>query len=597
MKKGCIFLLIAALLFGGSAFAAEESGASRYTVVVRGGSLHIRKTPETDGKVAGTYKSGTELELLENNGVWCRVRKGSKTAYAMTQYLSFKGDYAHLGWGKTPNDGSVINLRAAADKNSAVVGKSMSGVTLEVIEESGDYYKARMGSVFGYVEKGKITLRADEAEYALNLTAADSVTVDAQSLTTATREVGSARTLSKDDGAFTYTIAMPQLGIPAADDAINTWVKETRNLFYSDAKANHPDAQANMNVQYQALAIDSRYQSVLMIADYQVDGLSCQRVLTLNVDTAEGKIIRGAALFSAADRALFSIEARVGDILGRAADGYDGKPDESWLDGALLTNAGVEIYLPAGLYLPHSLGLRKISLSYGEMAEKLALDSELIRGYARVIDPTRPMIALTFDDGPSEETARILDVLEKYNQRATFCVVGTRIGQYGDMIKRAIAQGNEIATHTWSHKKLTELSASGVRQQITSTLDAVRELTGGYEIKVMRPPYGSTNKTVRSVCAELGLVIAHWELDTLDWSTRSANKTYRKIIRQAENGTIVLCHDLYESTATAIERAVPELVEKGYQLVTVSELLSFHKDGAQPGTVYSHLDPKNIKTE
>ena len=136
-----------------------------------------------------------------------------------------------------------------------------------------------------------------------------------------------------------------------------------------------------------------------------------------------------------------------------------------------------------------------------------------------------------------------------------------------------------------------------MRQQITSTLDAVRELTGGYEIKVMRPPYGSTNKTVRSVCAELGLVIAHWELDTLDWSTRSANKTYRKIIRQAENGTIVLCHDLYESTATAIERAVPELVEKGYQLVTVSELLSFHKDGAQPGTVYSHLDPKNIKTE
>ena len=204
------------------------------------------------------------------------------------------------------------------------------------------------------------------------------------------------------------------------------------------------------------------------------------------------------------------------------------------------------------------------------------------------------MIALTFDDGPSEQTAKILDVLAQYDARATFCIQGQNVAAYGDTIKRAIAQGNEIASHTWNHKKLTELSASAVRSQLTRTNDAVRELTGGYEIKVLRPPYGSTNKTVRTICKELGMVIAHWQVDTLDWRTRSTSKTYRAIMKGAKNGAIVLCHDLYSSTAAAIEKAVPELVAQGYQLVTVSELLSFHKDGAQPGTVYAYLDPENI---
>ena len=91
------------------------------------------------------------------------------------------------------------------------------------------------------------------------------------------------------------------------------------------------------------------------------------------------------------------------------------------------------------------------------------------------------------------------------------------------------------------------------------------------------------------------MIIAHWEVDTRDWSHRSASKTYNNIIKGAKNGMIVLCHDIYSTTADAAEKAIPELVAKGYQLVTVSELLSFHKDGAKPGTVYSHLDPANIR--
>ena len=92
------------------------------------------------------------------------------------------------------------------------------------------------------------------------------------------------------------------------------------------------------------------------------------------------------------------------------------------------------------------------------------------------------------------------------------------------------------------------------------------------------------------------MIIAHWTVDTQDWVTRSESQTYSNILDGAENGVIILCHDIYSTTADAAINAIPELIQRGYQLVTVSELLSFHTGGVEPGTVYSRLDPKNIDT-
>ena len=225
----------------------------------------------------------------------------------------------------------------------------------------------------------------------------------------------------------------------------------------------------------------------------------------------------------------------------------------------------------------------------------MPLSSDTLDSFLRVIDPSQPMIALTFDDGPSEYTDRILNVLLEYDARATFCVIGNKVNLFPDVLRRTVAGGNEIACHTWSHPNLTNLSAAKVRYQIESTVNAVRDITG-YEVKVLRPPYGKHNKTVRSICAEMDIVIAHWELDTRDWSSRNTNKVYNAIMKGTKNGYIILCHDLYATTAAAVEKAIPELIAKGYQLVTVSELLSFHKDGATPGKVYNRVDPENIVT-
>ena len=114
---------------------------------------------------------------------------------------------------------------------------------------------------------------------------------------------------------------------------------------------------------------------------------------------------------------------------------------------------------------------------------------------------------------------------------------------------------------------------------------AIEDITGA-QVNVLRPPYGSTNETVKQVCRELGLVIANWNIDTEDWRTRDADAILNSVLKSARDGAIVLSHDLYPETAAAMERAVACLAERGYQLVTVSELLEARAEGGNPGQIY-----------
>ncbi len=599
MKRCVSLLLVLALVFGivPWALAADEAEIT-YTGTITGGSLHLRKEPNASAKVLNTYKKGTKVEILENDGAWCKVKAGGKTGYMMAQYLDIEANYPHLGWAKTTDDGTVLNVRAQADGSSEIIFMCMSGAVFELVEEKGDWYRVRAGAKFGYLPKAKCHVM-EEGEFALGLSAGgDGAPITAAGMYSAVREMGNPRKTSRDEGDFTYSISYPALGIAAADEKIEAWIQEKLTVFEADFRQNHAGGKASFTVEYQALNVDSRYQSVLLFGEYKAGGLKAETALALNIDAGEGKLLSPERDFfrDEAQWALFCLDSAAGSVMSTPTDGYAGKPDTSWLKYAVLARDGLQVFLPAGLYLPAAFGTQRLLLSYAQLADRMTLSSPVIAAHLRVIDPAKPMIALTFDDGPSEYTDRILKVLAEYNARATFCVIGNKVETYGDVIKRAVAQGNEIACHTWNHTKLTTLSAASIRSQIERTNNAVRELTGGYEIKVLRPPYGSVNKNVRTVCAELDMVIAHWKIDTEDWSTRNSTKTYNAIMKGSKNGVIILCHDLYMTTAAAAEKAIPKLIEKGFQLVTVSELLSFHKDGAQPGTVYSYLDPENIVT-
>ena len=198
------------------------------------------------------------------------------------------------------------------------------------------------------------------------------------------------------------------------------------------------------------------------------------------------------------------------------------------------------------------------------------------------IDPNKPMVALTFDDGPGIYTSRLLDCLENNNAKATFFVVGTNAANYQSVMKRAFDLGCEIGNHTYNHPTLTRLSVADIQSQINRTNQYIKKATGS-NATVMRPPGGAWNNTVKSA---VGLPVILWSIDTRDWETRNAQSTINSVLKNVKDGDIVLMHDIHKQSVDAAEVIIPELVKRGYQLVTVSELAQYRGSGLSSGSVY-----------
>ena len=201
----------------------------------------------------------------------------------------------------------------------------------------------------------------------------------------------------------------------------------------------------------------------------------------------------------------------------------------------------------------------------------------------RKIDKNKKMVALTYDDGPSIYTPRILKTLKENNSVATFFVVGNRVPMYSDTVKKAYDMGCEIGNHTYEHKSLPNLSETEVKRQISKTNKEVKKAIGETPV-IMRPTGGATNANVKQW---VGMPSIIWSIDTLDWKTRNADSTRRAVLNRVKDGDIVLMHDLYSATATASETIIPELVRRGYQLVTVSELAECRGGMKETGAYYS----------
>lgn len=184
------------------------------------------------------------------------------------------------------------------------------------------------------------------------------------------------------------------------------------------------------------------------------------------------------------------------------------------------------------------------------------------------IDQKKPMIALTFDDGPSKYTDSILELLKKYNARATFFVIGNKVELYKETIQKMIRYGNEIGNHSYNHKWLTKVSDDELVSQINTTQNIIQETTG-VTPKLFRPTYGSINQHLRE---KIPLDIIMWTVDTSDWKTTNSKKIATYALKTIKNNDIILMHDTHKQTYEALKIMLPKLKEKGYQFVTVSEL-------------------------
>lgn len=184
----------------------------------------------------------------------------------------------------------------------------------------------------------------------------------------------------------------------------------------------------------------------------------------------------------------------------------------------------------------------------------------------------RPMIALTFDDGPGEYTSELLDCLEENNAHATFFMLGQNVELYPDDVKRMLKLGCEIGNHSWDHKNMFELDIDSVVKQFNDADQALIDACGQAST-VVRAPYGNANEEIMNA---VGKPFFMWSLDSLDWSYKDVDLDYKSIMEDnasvLKDGTIILMHDIHEPSVKAAERIIPELINMGFKLVTVSEM-------------------------
>lgn len=204
----------------------------------------------------------------------------------------------------------------------------------------------------------------------------------------------------------------------------------------------------------------------------------------------------------------------------------------------------------------------------------------------RTVNPSKKLVAITYDDGPSKYTSELLDIFKEHNSVATFFEAGQLLYSQPEALKRMDAEGHEIASHTWSHKDLAKASDQEIREQLDKTDNKLMEIVGK-KATLMRPPYGSVSKRAREVC---GKPMIGWSVDTLDWQSRNADKVIAKVKAEDDlEGDVILMHSLYKSTVDATRVIVPWLIENGYQLVTVSELFAYrYGECAKAGTYYTY---------
>ena len=185
-------------------------------------------------------------------------------------------------------------------------------------------------------------------------------------------------------------------------------------------------------------------------------------------------------------------------------------------------------------------------------------------------------IALTFDDGPHPKyTPKILEILKKYDIKATFFVIGQNVEFYPGIVEQIIADGHEIGNHTYRHKH-TKMLTDEIFEQDVSKCDIMIYDNCDYEIKIFRPPEGYVDEKVKKIADELGYSIILWNIDTKDWAHATPYQIEKNVINNISAGDIILMHDYVSgenSTIEALERIIPKLLDENYKFVKVSELI------------------------
>ena len=202
----------------------------------------------------------------------------------------------------------------------------------------------------------------------------------------------------------------------------------------------------------------------------------------------------------------------------------------------------------------------------------------------RKIDKSKKMIALTFDDGPNYNTSKVIDVLNKYDIKATFFVLGSRAINNKDILKKMADSGMEIGNHTYNHLLLTKYDENKIRSEIEDTSEVIYSATKKRP-KLLRPSYGSVNNKIKKV-ANMPIII--WDIDTLDWKYHNSKRITSRVVNKVRDGDIILMHDIYSASLNALSNIIPILQDNGYEFVTIDELFYYKGISLENSKVYGY---------
>ncbi len=378
-------------------------------------------------------------------------------------------------------------------------------------------------------------------------------------------------------------INYPQTDYDNLNVAISGWIRSTIEQYKTAG-----NGAGALFVDYDANLVAEKYISVKLFARYKDEtGRVSDSQVNFNLYRDSSKLLSINDLFN--DAQLVDLKARLAYASGIEARYFETNSLDCWQ----LTDRAFELDLLADDYSPLIKEDFHFTLPYGNLFDLAAITERLNQhpstwlATSDIVNlKSDKKIALTFDDGPGPYTERLLDILQKHGARATFFVVGKRVGGRQETVARMPKQYCEVANHTWSHPALTKISNARVESELKATSDAILAATGS-GAAMSRAPYGALNGRVKALTYQLGYYFISWSIDPKDWLTKNADKTYNHVINRVSDGQIILLHDIHKQSVDAAERLIPKLIEQGYELVTVSELLGQGGVVPQGGKVYN----------
>lgn len=212
------------------------------------------------------------------------------------------------------------------------------------------------------------------------------------------------------------------------------------------------------------------------------------------------------------------------------------------------------------------------------------------------VNITQPVVAMTFDDGPHPSlTPKLLDILKERNVKCTFFLIGQNVKMYPKIVQRIIAEGHEIGNHTYTHCSLTSRSDDQIRSELKQS-EAALMTAANYRPQLIRPPYGAINTRIKQLMfSEFGYSTIMWSVDPQDWRRPGVSVVTSRLVNGAHPGAIMLAHDIHPPTIQAVPAMFDQLLAKGYQFVTVSQLMNMEKASMPVGVVVRPAVPMGDK--